>query len=177
MFRTVYCDNLWQFRTFLCGMVLIAHQLSPSEASWWVTIQDITMKHGGFLTLEAWVNPSKRGGMDGVFQGISRGRSPRKIPRSSPASPRQTPHIKTLHIKDVTKTIKVLCQLIYIWLPNFEMAVLKDDSIEVPYIGSYRMPPDRSSCLGLSANGLIVWQIHQDSCLAFCKTRNPYGPT
>ena len=37
--------------------------------------------------------------------------------------------------------------------------------MEVHYIGSYRMHPDRSSCLGLSANGLIVWQIHQDSCL------------
>ena len=48
------------------------------------------------------------------------------------------------------------------------MAVLKDDSMEVHYIGSYRMHPDRSSCLGSSANGLIVWQIHQDSCLAFC---------
>ena len=41
-----------------------------------------------------WVNPSKRGGMDGVFRGLegllrgtSRGRSPREIPRSSPASP------------------------------------------------------------------------------------------
>ena len=61
-----------------------------------------------------------------------------------------------LHIKDVTKTIKVLSKLIYIRLPNFEMAVLKDDSMEVHYIGSYRMHPDRSSCLGSSANGLIV---------------------
>ena len=38
---------------------------------------------------QEWVNPSKRGGMNGVFQGlagllrgISRGRSPREIPRS-----------------------------------------------------------------------------------------------
>ena len=54
-----------------------------------------------------WVNPSKRGGMGGVFRGlagllqefsrgISRGRSPREIPRSSPASPRKTPSILTL---------------------------------------------------------------------------------
>ena len=50
-----------------------------------------------------WVNPSKRGGMDGVFQGlagllqgISRGGSPREIPRSSPASPRKTLSIPTL---------------------------------------------------------------------------------
>ena len=50
-----------------------------------------------------WVNPSIRGGMDGVFRwlagllrGISRGQSPREIPRSSPASPRQTPPIHTL---------------------------------------------------------------------------------
>ena len=42
----------------------------------------------------------------------------------------------TLHIKDVTKTIKVLCQLIYIGLPYFEMAVLKDDGMEVHYIGT-----------------------------------------
>ena len=57
------------------------------------------------------------------------------------------------------------------------MALLKDDSMEVHYIDSYRMHPDRSSCLGLSANGLVVWQIHEDSCVAFCKTRIPYGPT
>ena len=31
--------------------------------------------------------------------------------------------------------IKVLCQLIYIILPNFKMAALKDDSMEVHYIG------------------------------------------
>ena len=50
-----------------------------------------------------WVNPSKRGGTDGVFQGlagllwgISRGRSPGEIPRSSPASTRKTPSIPTL---------------------------------------------------------------------------------
>ena len=61
----------------------------------------------------------------------------------------------TLHIKDVTKTIKVLCQPIYIGLPNFEIAVLKDDIMEVHYIGSYRMHPGRSSCLGWSVNGLI----------------------
>ena len=61
-----------------------------------------------------------------------------------------------MHIKDVTKTIKVFCQLIYIGLPNFEMTVLKDDSMEVHDIGSYRMHPDRSSCLGSSANGLMV---------------------
>jgi hypothetical protein len=61
-----------------------------------------------------------------------------------------------MHIKVVTKTNKVLCQHIYIGLPNFEMAVLKDDSMEVHYIGSYQMHPDRSYCLGSSANGLIV---------------------
>ena len=43
--------------------------------------------------------------------------------------------------------------------------------------GSYQMLPDRSSCLGSSVNGLMVWQIHEDSCLAFCKTRTPYSPT
>ena len=34
-------------------------------------------------------------------------------------------------MKDVTKTIKVLCQLIHITLQNFEIAVMKDDSMEV----------------------------------------------
>ena len=54
-------------------------------------------------TRSDWVNPSKRGGMDGVFRGlagllrgISRGGSPREIPRSSPVSPRKTPSILTL---------------------------------------------------------------------------------
>ena len=46
--------------------------------------------------------------------------------------------------------------LVYIILSNFEVLVLKDDSMEVDYIGSYQMHPDRSSCLGLSANGLMV---------------------
>ena len=53
-----------------------------------------------------WVNPTKRGGMDGVFRelagllrGISRGRSPREIPRSSPASPRKIPSIPTLLLR------------------------------------------------------------------------------
>ena len=32
----------------------IAHRLSPSEAVWWVTIQDVPMKRIGFLTIEAW---------------------------------------------------------------------------------------------------------------------------
>ena len=72
-----------------------------------------------------WVNPSKRGGMDGVLQGlagllrgISRGRSPREIPRSSPASQMRTPLIltwiyilfKTGHfgdISDLKKNINV----------------------------------------------------------------------
>ena len=31
----------------------IAHRLSPSEASWQVTIQDVTVKRDGFLTLES----------------------------------------------------------------------------------------------------------------------------
>ena len=31
----------------------IAHQLSPAEASWQVTIQDVTVKCDGFLTLES----------------------------------------------------------------------------------------------------------------------------
>ena len=35
------------------------------------------------------------------------------------------------------KTIKVICQLIYIGLPNFDIVVLKDDSMEVHYIGPY----------------------------------------
>ena len=46
----------------------------------------------------AWVNPSKRLGMDGFFQGlagllrgISRGQSLKEILRSSPASPRKNP--------------------------------------------------------------------------------------
>ena len=53
-----------------------------------------------------WVNLSKRGGKDGVFQGlagllrgISRGRSLREIPRSSPASPRKTPSCPTLLLR------------------------------------------------------------------------------
>ena len=33
----------------------IAHRLSPSEAFWWVTIQDVPMKRVGFLTIEAWL--------------------------------------------------------------------------------------------------------------------------
>ena len=48
----------------------------------------------GFRVFTYWVNPSKRGGMDGVFQGmtglligISGGQRPREIPRSSPANP------------------------------------------------------------------------------------------
>ena len=56
-----------------------------------------------FLNRLEWVNPSKRGGMDGVFRGlagllrgISRGRSPREIPRSSPASPRKARAFPTL---------------------------------------------------------------------------------
>ena len=49
--------------------------------------------------------------------------------------------------------------------------------MEVHHIGSYWMHPDRSSCLGSPANGLMVWQIHEGSCLAFSKTRIPYGPT
>ena len=43
-----------------------------------------------------WVNPSKRGGMDGVFQGlagllrgISRGQNPRDIPRAKPEGNRE----------------------------------------------------------------------------------------
>ena len=32
------------------------------------------------------------------------------------------------------------------------MSVMKDDSMEVHYISSYRRHPDRSSCLGSSAN-------------------------
>ena len=31
----------------------IAHRLSPSDASWSVTIQDMTVKRDGFLTLES----------------------------------------------------------------------------------------------------------------------------
>ena len=81
----------------------------------------------------------------------------------------------THYIKDVT--IKVLCQVAYISLPNFEMAVLKDGSMEVHYIGSHRMHPDRSSFLGWSANDLMVWYIHEDSCIAFCKPKILYGPT
>ena len=50
-------------------------------------------------------------------------------------------------------TCSLRSRLVYIRMPNFEMAVLKDDSMEVHYIGSYRMHPDRSSCLGSSANG------------------------
>ena len=57
------------------------------------------------------------------------------------------------------------------------MKVLKDESMEVHYIGSYQMHPERSFCLGLSAKGLMVWQIHEYSCLALCKTRIPYGST
>ena len=38
------------------------------------------------------------------------------------------------------------------------------------------MHPDRSSCLGSSANGLMVWQIHENSCLAFCKNKNSVWP-
>ena len=56
-----------------------------------------------YLVFREWVNLSKRGGKDGVFQGlagllrgISRGRSPREIPRSSPASPRKTLSFLTL---------------------------------------------------------------------------------
>ena len=56
------------------------------------------------------------------------------------------------------------------------MSVPKDDSMEVHYIGSYRMHPDRSSYLGSSANGLMVWQIHEDSCLAFCKKQEFVWP-
>ena len=57
------------------------------------------------------------------------------------------------------------------------MAVLKDDSMKVHYIGSYWIHPDSCSFLGSSVNGLMVWQIYEDSCLGFCETRIPYGPT
>ena len=67
-----------------------------------ITIMSQILRH--FLTnFNYWVNPSKRGGMNGIFfglagmlRGISRGQSPREIPRSSPASPRKTPSILTL---------------------------------------------------------------------------------
>ena len=52
-----------------------------------------------------WVNPSKRGGMDGVFRGLARllrgislGLRTREIPQSSPVSPRKTISISTLLI-------------------------------------------------------------------------------
>ena len=45
----------------------------------------------------------------------------------------------------------------------------------VPWIKIYQTHPDKSSCLGSSANGLMVWQIHKDSCLAFSKTRILYS--
>ena len=56
------------------------------------------------------------------------------------------------------------------------MAALKDESMEVHYIGSYRMHPGRSSCLGSSAIGLMVWQIHIDSFLAFEKHKFRMAP-
>ena len=55
---------------------------------------------------QSWVNLSKRGGKDEVFQGlagllrgISRRRSPREIPKSSPASPRKTFSFLTLLLR------------------------------------------------------------------------------
>ena len=48
--------------------------------------------------------------------------------------------------------------------------------MEVHYIGSYQMHPVRSSCLGLSAKGLMVRQIHEDFCLAFSKQEFRMAP-
>ena len=54
-------------------------------------------------SVRKWVNPSKRGGTDGLFRGlagllkgISQGRTTREIPRSSPASLRKTLSFPTL---------------------------------------------------------------------------------
>ena len=61
------------------------------------------LSHSGCRREVYWVNPSKRGGMDGVFQrlagllrGISRGGSPGEIPSNSPASLKKTVIILTL---------------------------------------------------------------------------------
>ena len=63
----------------------------------------------------------------------------------------------------------------------YRIAKFWDGSSEGWQYGSalHRLLPNVSwqeLCLGSSANGLIVWQIHQDSCLAFCKTRIPLAP-
>ena len=44
---------LWQQLAVQDDLTEIAHRLSPSEASWQVTIQDVTVKRDGFLTLES----------------------------------------------------------------------------------------------------------------------------
>ena len=70
-----------------------------------IQVKEYDQKIKKGLVLKYWVNPSKRGGMDGVFRGlaglllgISRGRSLTEIPSNSPANPRKSLSFLTLFI-------------------------------------------------------------------------------
>ena len=54
-----------------------------------------------------------------------------------------------------TKTFKVFTWFIHIGMTKWLALVLKDDSMERHHMGPNRVHPDRSSCLGLSANGWL----------------------
>ena len=69
-------------------------------------------------------------------------------------------------------TFKVSRGPTYIGMPNLWYFLLKGDSmVWWHHMGLNRMHPDRSSCLNLSVNGSIGWQISEDSCLAFSKKK------
>ena len=54
-------------------------------------------------------------------------------------------------------------------MPNY-FFVLKGYIMVFHQIGLNQMHPDKSSCLNLSANAQMGWQISGYYCLAFCKT-------
>ena len=91
-----FCQTIWVWPIHAFGKFQISGRLSP--------------------TLRGWVSPSKRGGMDGVFQGlagllwgISQGQSPSEILRSSPTSLRKTLSLPTLFLDLHFFSSRTLC--------------------------------------------------------------------
>ena len=71
----------------------------------------------------------------------------------------------------IWKTLNgLLSSAIYIMVPRFHSIVMKGDSMGGHHRGLSRMHPDRSSCLNMSVNASMGWQISGDSWPAFCKT-------